>query len=158
MSRRTLKCNNIQQNVMSQTRNLKNPKKTIKPNKIQKKTPGWFFFITRVFPNPAHRRGKAWPESSLPPRRSEHCQNETCFAKERKKGQPKQGQGNSRKKQGMWKPPWEFNSRNKCLQGKIEQKWSTGLTMSMSNKILLFCYRSRNETYVKKLWKAKEML
>jgi hypothetical protein len=35
--------------------------------------------------------------------------------------------------------------------GQNKQKWSAALTMSMSNKILLFCYRSRNETYVKKL-------
>jgi hypothetical protein len=37
MSRRTFKCNNIQQNVTSQTQNLKipikTPQKTIKPNK-----------------------------------------------------------------------------------------------------------------------------
>ncbi len=70
---------------------------------------------------PPHCRGKAWPEKSLPLRRSEHCQNETCFAKERKKWQPKQRQGNSRKKQGMWKPPWEFNNGNKCSMGKTKK-------------------------------------
>jgi hypothetical protein len=50
MSRRTFKCNNIQQNVMSQTPNLKNPikpkknpKNPIKPNKTQKNPPGWVF-------------------------------------------------------------------------------------------------------------------
>ncbi len=50
MSRRTFKCNNIQQNVTLQTQNLKipikPPKKTIKPNKttglgFQKKKPGF---------------------------------------------------------------------------------------------------------------------
>jgi hypothetical protein len=60
MSRRTFKCNNIQQKVMSQTQNLKNPikpnkpplqKKTIKPNKTQKNPPGWVFKKkTRVLP------------------------------------------------------------------------------------------------------------
>ncbi len=34
---------------------------------------------------------------------------------------------------------------------KNEQKWSTALTVSVSNKILFFCYRSRYEIYVKKL-------
>ncbi len=67
---------------------------------------------------PPHCRGKAWLERWLPPWRSEHCQNETCFAKERKKGQPKQRQGNFRKKQGMWKPLWKFNNGNKRSLGK----------------------------------------
>ncbi len=49
--------NNIQQNVMSQTQNLKNPikpNKTQKNNRTQKNPPGWFFLYkkTPVFPNP----------------------------------------------------------------------------------------------------------
>ncbi len=50
MSRRTFKCNNIQQNVIPQTQNLKNP---IKPKKNHraglKKTKK-----NKVFPNPEH--------------------------------------------------------------------------------------------------------
>ncbi len=61
MSRRTFKCNNIQQNVMSQTPNLKKPIKPKKPNKTQKNPPGWFFFKTRVFPNPVVRVVLIWP-------------------------------------------------------------------------------------------------
>jgi hypothetical protein len=47
MSRRTFKCNNIQQNVMSQTPNLKNP---VKPKKTHRA--GFFKKKTRVFTNP----------------------------------------------------------------------------------------------------------
>jgi hypothetical protein len=45
MSRRTFTCNNIQQNVMSQTPNLKNPikpKKTHRAGLKKKKNPGFF--------------------------------------------------------------------------------------------------------------------
>jgi hypothetical protein len=53
MSRRTFKCNNIQQNVMSQTRNLKNPIKPPQKNNItERNPPGWIKKKTRVFPNP----------------------------------------------------------------------------------------------------------
>jgi hypothetical protein len=52
MSRRTFKCNNIQQNVMSKTPNLKNPNKTQKktnktpkkPQKTKKTHRAGFFF------------------------------------------------------------------------------------------------------------------
>jgi hypothetical protein len=54
MSRRTFKCNNIQQNVMSQTQNLKNPIKPKKNNRTQKTHRAGFFYIKKipVFPNP----------------------------------------------------------------------------------------------------------
>jgi hypothetical protein len=32
---------------------------------------------------------------------------------------------------------------------KTNKNWSAALTVSMSNKILLFCYRSQNQIYVK---------
>jgi hypothetical protein len=57
MSRRTFKCNNIQQNVMSQTPNFKNPEKPKKPNKTQKnkKPTGLGFFLKNPgFSQPCH--------------------------------------------------------------------------------------------------------
>jgi hypothetical protein len=44
-----------------------------------------------------------------------------------------------------------IQQQEQMFTGQNKQKWSASLTMSMSNKILLFCYGSRNETYVKKL-------
>ncbi len=52
--------------------------------------------------NPEKSFVKHPTERSLPPRWSEHCQNETCDANEQKTVQHKQQQGNFRKKQGMW--------------------------------------------------------
>ncbi len=39
---------------------------------------------------------------------------------------------------------------------KRTKKWRPALTVSVSNKIFLFCYRSQSETYVKKNFEKKK--
>jgi hypothetical protein len=39
---------------------------------------------------------------------------------------------------------------------KANKKWGAALTVSVSSKILLLCYRSQNETYVKKNFEKKK--
>jgi hypothetical protein len=75
---------------------------------------------------PPHCKGKAWPERSLPPRQSDHCQIETCYERKQKRGQPKQLQGIvPRKKEGMEKPPWKLNKEKQMTHenktNKIER-------------------------------------
>ncbi len=88
---------------------------------------------------------------SLPPRRSEYCRNETCFVKEQKKRQPRQLQGNSRKKPERGRPPWGHNKWNKCSRGQKEQKWSAALTMSVSMSNKIFCFFVTGQE-VKPMW------
>ncbi len=103
------------------------------------------------WPVPPHHRGKASPERSLPPWQSEHCQNETCFVKEQKKGSPGNCRGIPGRNKGQGRRCEDSTNGTNVHGDKTNKK------CPRPTRFLLFCYRSRSETYVKKLWKEKEM-
>jgi hypothetical protein len=66
------------------------------------------------------------------------------FCERTRKEQPRQLLGNSKKNKEWGSHHEDSTTGTNVHWDKNEQKWSTAL--SVSNKILLFCYRSRSET------------
>jgi hypothetical protein len=73
-----------------------------------------------------------------------------ALQKNKRRGSPGNGRGIPRRNKECGSHCENSTTGTNVSWKKTNKKWTAALTVSVSNKILLFCYRPRNETYVKK--------